>query len=99
MPAHLFWFNRHLSRALRTVGVVVVIAFLSVLCSAAFGANPAEEMAKAGAAGGIDPKGISGLSIAQTREQLAQPSMKRRLLLGLAHDVECEFAFAGHPLR
>ena len=32
MPAHLFCFNRHLSRALRTVGVVVAIAFLSVLC-------------------------------------------------------------------
>ncbi len=63
MPVRFFCFNRHLGRALRTAGVVVVIAFLSVLSSAAFGANPAEEMAKAGATGGIDPKGDSWVSI------------------------------------
>ena len=55
MPVHFFCFNRHFGRALRTVGIVVVIAFVSLLSSAAFGANPAEEMAKAGAGGGIDP--------------------------------------------
>ena len=31
MPSHLLWSNRHLGRALRTIGVVVVIAFLVVV--------------------------------------------------------------------
>src|SRR6266516_3553792 len=99
MPAHLFCFNRHLSRALRTVGVVVVIAFLSVLCSAAFGANPAEEMAKAGATGGIDPKGNSWLSIEKSVEQFAHPDFILRLFLSLALAVGCAFAIAWHPRR
>jgi len=63
MRVRFFCFNRHLGRALRTVGIVVVIVFVSLLSTAAFGANPAEEMAKAGATGGIDPKGNSWLSI------------------------------------
>src|SRR3954454_13616250 len=99
MPAHLFCFNRHLSRALRTVGVVVVIAFLSVLCSAALGANPAEEMAKAGAGGGIDPKGNSWLSIEKSVEQFAHPSFILRLFLSLSLAVGCAFAIAWHPRR
>ena len=99
MLAHLFCFNRHLSRALRTVGVVVVIAFLSVLCSASFGANPAEEMAKAGATGGIDPKGNSWVSIEQSLEQFAHPSFILRLFLSLTLAVGCAFAIAWHPRR
>jgi len=98
-PAHLFCFNRPLSRALRTVGVVVVIAFLSVLCSAAFGANPAEEMAKAGATGGIDPKGNSWVSIEKSVEQFAHPSFILRLFLSLTLAVGCAFAIAWHPRR
>jgi len=99
MPARLFCCNRHLSRALRTVGVVVVIAFLSVLCSAAFGANPAEEMAKAGATGGIDPKGNSWVSIQKSVEQFAHPSFILRLFLSLTLAVGCAFAIAWHPRR
>ena len=99
MPAHFFRFNRHLSRTLRTVGVVVVIAFVSVLCSAAFGANPAEEMAKAGATGGIDPKGNSWLSIEKSVEQFAHPSFILRLFLSLTLAVGCAFAIAWHPRR
>jgi hypothetical protein len=99
MPSHLFCSNRHLGRALRTVGVVVVIAFLCLLSSAAFGANPAEEMAKAGVGGGIDPKGNSWLSIEKSLEQFAHPSFILRLFLSLTLAVGCAFAIAWHPRR
>src|SRR6267378_5504589 len=99
MPAHLFCFNRHFSRALRTVGVVVVIGFLSVLSSAAFGANPAEEMAKAGATGGIDPKGNSWVSIEKSVEQFGHPQFILRLFLSLSLAVGCAWAIAWHPRR
>jgi hypothetical protein len=97
--AHLFCSDRHRSQALRTVGVVVVIAFLSVLCSAAFGANPAEEMAKAGATGGIDPKGNSWVSIQQSIQQFGHPEFILRLFLSLSLAVGCAYAIAWHPRR
>src|SRR6266540_3689144 len=98
MPARFFP-RRSLRRALRTVGVVVVIAFLTLLSSAAFGANPAEEMAKAGATGGIDPKGNSWVSIEKSVEQFAHPSFILRLFLSLTLAVGCAFAIAWHPRR
>ena len=99
MPSHLFWSSRHLGRTLRIVGVAVVIAFLGVLSSAAFGANPAEEMAKGGTFGGIDPKGNSWVSIRQSIEQFAHPSFILRLFLSLTLAVGCAFAIAWHPSR
>jgi hypothetical protein len=99
MPAHLFCFNRHIGRALRAIVAVAVIVLVSVLCSAAFGANPAEEMAKAGATGGIDPKGNSWESIQQSIEQFAHPSFIFRLFLSLTLAVGCAFAIAWHPRR
>jgi hypothetical protein len=98
-PAHLFSSNRHIGRALRAIVAVAVIALVSVLCSAAFGANPAEEMAKAGATGGIDPKGNSWVSIEQSLEQFAHPSFILRLFLSLTLAVGCAFAIAWHPRR
>jgi hypothetical protein len=98
-PSHLFWSNRYSGRVLRTVGVVVVIAFLSVLCSAAFGANPVTEMAKTGATGGIDPKGNSWESIQQSIEQFAHPEFILRLFLSLSLAVGCACAIAWHPRR
>jgi hypothetical protein len=98
-PAHLFSCNRHIGRALRAIVAVAVIAVVSVLCSAAFGANPAEEMAKAGATGGIDPKGNSWVSIEQSLEQFAHPSFILRLFLSLTLAVGCAFAIAWHPRR
>src|SRR4029077_17010225 len=89
--------NRHLGRALRAIAVVAVIAIVCVLSSAAFGANPAEEMAKAGAGGGIDPKGNSWLSIEKSVEQFAHPSFILRLFLSLSLAVGCAFAIARHP--
>jgi hypothetical protein len=98
-PSHLFWSSRHLGRTLRTVGAIVGIAFVSLLSSAAWGANPAEEMAKAGATGGIDPKGDSWLSIEKSVEQFAHPSFILRLFLSLTLAVGCAFAIAWHPRR
>jgi hypothetical protein len=78
---------------------VIVIAFLGFLSSTAFGANPAEEMAKAGATGGIDPKGNSWVSIQKSLEQFAHPSFILRLFLSLTLAVGCAFAIAWHPRR
>jgi MFS family permease len=91
--------DRHLRRALRAIAVVAVIALVSVFSSAAFGANPAEEMAKAGATGGIDPKGDSWVSIEKSVEQFAHPSFILRLFLSLTLAVGCAFAIAWHPRR
>ncbi len=73
IPPHLLCSNRHLGQTLRTVSVLIVIAFLVVLSSTAFGANPAEELAKMGHTGGIDPKGNSWVSIQQSVEQFGHP--------------------------
>ena len=99
MPAHFSYANRHLGRALRTAGVIVVVAFLSLLSSAAFGANPAAEMAKAGTNGGIDPKGNSWVSIQQSVEQFGHPDFILRLFLSLALAVGCAWVIAWHPRR
>ena len=86
-------------RALRVASIVIVVAFLGFSCAAAFGANPAEEMAKAAASGGIDPKGDSWFSIQKSLEQFAHPSFILRLFLSLTLAVGCAFAIAWHPRR
>src|SRR5262245_33721477 len=91
--------NLHLRRALRVASVIAVIAFLGFLSLAAFGANPAEEMAKAGATGGIDPKGNSWVSIQKSLEQFAHPSFILRLFLSLTLALGCAVAIAWHPRR
>ena len=70
-----------------------------MLSSAAFGANPAEEMAKTGATGGIDPKGNSWVSIQQSIEQFGHPEFILRLFLSLSLAVGCAWAIAWHPRR
>src|SRR5437762_4697634 len=99
MWSHLFSANRQLARTLRTVTAIISIAIVSLLSSAAWGANPAEEMAKAGATGGIDPKGNSWVSIQKSVEQFAHPSFILRLFLSLTLAVGCAFAIAWHPRR
>src|SRR5215510_3439648 len=89
----------HLQRGLRIITAVVVVVVVLALPSLAFGANPAEEMAKAGASGGIDPKGNSWVSIGQSLEQFAHPSFILRLFLSLTLAVGCAFAIAWHPRR
>src|SRR5437867_5194456 len=99
MPAHLFPFNRHLGRPLRIICGFAIVTILSALASAALGANPAEELAKAGATGGIDPKGNSWMSIQQSIEQFAHPEFILRLFLSLGLAVGCAWVIAWHPRR
>jgi hypothetical protein len=99
MPPRLFYSNCSLGRALRAIAVVVVIGIVSVLSSAALGANPAEELAKAGSTGGIDPKGNSWVSIQQSVEQFGHPEFILRLFLSLSLAVGCAYAIAWHPRR
>jgi hypothetical protein len=99
MLGHLFCPTRHLGWARRPIAAVAVIALLSVLSSAAFAANPAEEMAKSGATGGIDPKGDSWVSIQQSIQQFGHPEFILRLFLSLSLAVGCAYAIAWHPRR
>jgi hypothetical protein len=99
MLGHLFCAKRNLGWARRAIATVAVIAFVSVLSSAAFGANPAEELAKAGTGGGIDPKGNSWVSIEKSLEQFAHPTFILRLFLSLTLAVGCAYAIAWHPRR
>ena len=95
------WSGKHelLRGVWRTVLAVALITLLGALGSVAFGANPAEEMAKSAAGGGIDPKGNSWLSIEKSLEQFAHPSFILRLFLSLTLAVGCAFAIAWHPRR
>jgi hypothetical protein len=99
MRANLSCYNRHLRRALPIIAGVAVIAFITVLSSVAFGANPAEEMTKAGATGGVDPKGNSWESIQRSVLQFGHPDFILRLLLSLVLAVGCAVAIAWHPRR
>src|SRR5881296_3916350 len=99
MRANLSWHNQRLRRALPIIAGVAVIALITVLSAAAFGANPAEEMAKAGASGGIDPKGNSWESILRSVQQFGHPDFILRLFLSLALAVGCAIAIAWHPRR
>jgi hypothetical protein len=99
MLEHLFCPNRHLGWARRPIAAVAVIVLLRVLSSAAFAANPAEEMAKSGATGGIDPKGNSWVSIQQSIQQFGHPEFILRLFLSLSLAVGCAYAIAWHPRR
>src|SRR6266480_1834079 len=79
-----------------TIVAVAVFALVSVLSSAALGANPAEEMAKVGT---TDPKGNSWLSIQNSIEQFGHPEFILRLFLSLGLAVGCAWVIAWHPRR
>jgi hypothetical protein len=98
-PSWRFCSNRDLRRALRAVGIIAVVAFVCALSSSAFGANPAEELAKHGVTGGIDPKGNSWMSIQQSIEQFGHPDFIFRLFLSLLLAVGCAWVIAWHPRR
>ena len=99
MRANLSCYNWRLRRALPIIAGVAVIAFITVLSSVAFGANPAEEMTKAGTTGGVDPKGNSWESIQRSVLQFGHPDFILRLLLSLVLAVGCAIAIAWHPRR
>src|SRR5215813_14330744 len=97
--SHLFWSNRRIGRALRTIGIALATAFFVVLSSPALCANPAEELIKHGNTGGLDPKGNSWVSIQQSVEQFGRPEFILRLFLSLSLAVGCAYAIAWHPRR
>jgi hypothetical protein len=99
IPSHLFGTIRRLGSALRAISTVFATAFLVVLSSPAFGANPAEELTKHGTTGGIDPKGNSWMSIQQSIEQFGHPDFIFRLFLSLILAVGCAWVIAWHPRR
>ncbi len=76
-----------------------------VLSSSAFGANPAEEMAKAagsgptGTTGGMDPQGDSWLAMQHSFQQFAHPEFMLRLSLSFSLAVACAWTIAWHPRR
>ncbi len=99
MLPRLFCPDRRLERALRAIAVAAVVGLVSMLASTGLGANPAEELAKAGSTGGIDPKGNSWVSIQQSVEQFGHPEFILRLFLSLSLAVGCAYAIAWHPRR
>ena len=99
MLPRLFCLDRRLGRALRAIAVAAVVGLVSMLASTGLGANPAEELAKAGSTGGIDPKGNSWVSIQQSVEQFGHPEFILRLFLSLSLAVGCAYAIAWHPRR
>jgi hypothetical protein len=87
-------------QALRIAGTVALVAIAGMLSLAAFGANPAEEMAKAGTTtGGIDPHGDSWQSIQNSIQQFTQPQFILRLLLSFSLAVLCAWVIGWHPHR
>ncbi|MGB8343207.1 MAG: MgtC/SapB family protein [Chthoniobacterales bacterium] len=91
---------RHVARALSITGIVAVMTLASVLAPAAFGSNPAEEMAKLGATGGeTESRANSWLSIQHSLEQFGHPEFILRLFLSLSLAVGCAWAIAWHPRR
>ena len=96
MSTNRFQFSRALARALTTVVVITFVVLVIGLSSAAFGANPAEEMAKVGT---TDPKGDSWQAIQHSLNQFAHPEFMLRLFLSLSLAVACAWAIAWHPRR
>ena len=92
MSTYPFHSVRPLTRALSSLVLILVIG----LSSAAFGANPAEEMAKVGT---TDPKGDSWQAIQHSLEQFGHPEFMLRLFLSLGLAVACAYAIAWHPRR
>ena len=84
---------------LRMMGALAILVLVCLLPQIAFGANPAEEMAKHDTVidGGIDPQGNSWLSMQHSLEQFRHPEFMLRLLLSLALAVACAWVVAWHP--
>jgi hypothetical protein len=101
MSSHPSRTGRHIGRAFRTITTIAIIALACVPLSAAFGANPVEEIAKHGTniGGGIDPQGDSWLSMQHSLEQFLHPEFVLRLFLSLTLAVSCAWLVAWHPRR
>jgi len=87
-------------KALAVAGVLG----LAVAASAAFGANPAEEMARLATTtthttGGTDPHGDSWASIQNSIQQFSNWQFVVRLFLSFTLAVACSWVIAWHPRR
>ena len=89
-----------LAPALRTIATFVLIFLAGTASTAAFGANPLEELGKAGpVTGGVDPHGDSWQSIQNSLQQFAQPVFVLRLFLSFLLAVACAWVVGWHPHR
>ena len=92
--------GRGLGPVLRLIGAVALIVAAGALSSAAFGANPLEELGKhPPVTGGVDPHGDSWQSISNSLNQFAQPQFVLRLFLGFMLAVGCAWVVGWHPRR
>jgi hypothetical protein len=100
MSAYSFHPSRPLARALNAIAAIILIALVIGLSSAAFGANPAEEIAKLGTnTSGPNTQINSWQSIHNSIEQFAHPEFMLRLFLSLGLAVACAWVIAWHPRR
>jgi hypothetical protein len=100
MSAYSFHSARPLARSLNAVAVVTLVALVIGLSSAAFGANPAEEIAKLGTnTSGANAQIDSWQSIHNSIQQFAHPEFMLRLFLSLGLAVACAWVIAWHPRR
>lgn len=97
MSAHPSRPSQNTRRMLGTVMTAIVIALVCIVTSAAFAANPVEEMAKQKIGGGIDPHIDSWLSMRHSLDQFLHPEYILRLFLNLALAVACAWVVAWHP--
>ena len=97
MSAHPSRPSQNTRRMLGTVMTVIVIALVCIVTSAAFAANPVEEMAKQKIGGGIDPHINPWLSMRHSLDQFLHPEYILRLFLNLALAVACAWVVAWHP--
>jgi hypothetical protein len=88
--------SENIRRVFALVSVVGVIALVSPV---AFGADPAEEMAKSGifTTGGLDLSANAWTAIQTSLEEFLHPIIALRLFLNLAVAVACGCLIAWHP--
>jgi hypothetical protein len=97
MFGHSSRVSENIGRVFALVYVVGAIALISQ--SAAFGADPAEHMAKSGifTTGGLDLSGDAWTAIRNSLEEFLHPIIALRLFLNLAMAVACGCLIAWHP--
>jgi len=92
MPPHVGEKRPYIDRL--DIAALTTGAILCLLPSAAFAANPAEELSKHG---GIHPHLDSWLSMQHSLEQFLHPEIMLRLFLNLLLAVVCAWVIAWHP--
>jgi hypothetical protein len=98
MSSHLSRIRLHIGRV-NTAVIAGTTAVVCMLPSAAFAANPIEELGKAQTpiTGGIDPHGDSWRSMAHSLEQFVHPEFMLRLFANLVLAIVCAWIIAWHP--